>query len=159
MKILKFIITVLIILLVSNILAERVAYCDDKELIIKYKEFKGRPVDLVYNNKTGQVNLRILLNGPSFGEDELAFMKNEVEYFTSIKKEIGLGKSGYTIKFMGGYPIWAPYGEAQGIKKEWECLLFAKKAIIIEKHIYIWGEKEKDKYNYPYSSKAGSFLK
>lgn len=125
---------------------------NSEELCIKYKEFQGKTVEMIYDSSDGRLALRIP-QGPGIGEKELSYLKKEVEFLTSRNEPLKLGTSGYIFIFKGGFPIWAPYS-AWSSEGHFKCLLFAEKVTVVDNEIHVYGEIHKGHY-YPYSDNAG----
>jgi hypothetical protein len=112
-----------------------------KETIIEYGQFNGRPVQMVLEPK-GHIVLKVTLLSAAEGGDSLDggdsmdvdyaihFLEKELARLTSTTKPVALGKSGYSFTYEGGYPIWGPHQEvSKGVSHE--CLFFAENAKII----------------------------
>jgi hypothetical protein len=139
---------------------EKKEFLENKETVIKYGKLKGKDVELIYSSHRGRLALRIKTDSV-MGEEELAFMKKEVEFLTSYHKEpVKLGKSDYIFEYGGGYPIWGPYSShftsEDGNYTNHKCLLFVEGVIIEDKTIKAFGSVSKG-YYYPYSDNAGFY--
>ena len=127
---------------------------NSEELRIKYKEFQGKIVEMIYDSSDGRLALRIPQEF-GIGSEELNYLKKEVEFLTSQKEPLKLGTSGYTFIFKGGYPIWAPYG-AWRSEGHFKCLLFAEGVTVTNNNeIHVYGEISRPSHYYPYSDNAG----
>lgn len=130
---------------------------NDHDLIINYGEYKGNPLELVYDSVSKDLRVRVLTSYDMNAEDSaLTFLKMEVIKMTTGIKTFQLGESGYTFHFSGGYPTWGPYGSL-GPDYFYKCLLFSRNTTIKGKDIYVWGSKQKD-YYYPYPDSVGTKL-
>lgn len=121
-------------------------YDPQKEIVIPYTQFDGRPVELVYDGNFKSVTLRARLASypPPNRSPELEFLKSEVLRIKE-SKTVQLGDSGYELIYKGGYPLWEPMSISDPPS---ECLTFAKGSLS-EKTITVRGEKKKPAY-YPY---------
>ncbi len=118
-------------------------------LVIEYAKYKGNPVELVYDQNDGSVQLRIRYSGNynSVTNDDLAlnFLREEALRLSS-SRVIPLGKSGYNFRFLGGHPIWGPYMSIQ-LDYHYRCLQFAGSGSVTGKTILARGTKIIEGYN------------
>ena len=99
----------------------------DEEIIIRYGEFWGYPVDLVYDSERKRATLRIYRHAEKFGLSDdraLEFLIKEVARFTTGEK-VPVGKTGIHFHFKGKGPIWGPH-TSTGPGYSAHCLFFAE---------------------------------
>ena len=94
------------------------------DIVVKYGEFEGRPVELVVESSTGKVAVRIPFvckNGlgemqdTSAGQRALKFLNNEVMRLTSSSMTKQLGSSGYIFGSMEYFPTRKQLGNSGAI--------------------------------------------
>lgn len=120
------------------------------ELILKYKEIGIYNIELVYNLLDSSVAVRLQSETSLPNKDELDILKAEVVHLISTKDVTKLGKTGFSFRFKGKYPIWGPY-TAVGPGYRFHCLMFAERGSfsITDRGIRALGRNGKIGY-YPY---------
>lgn len=141
---LLIILLVITTLMTNSLMAQSI---DGHETFIGYGTFGGKKVQLVHDSSDNTICFRTEIDFiASIGNEELAFMRHEVETLYASGDTIPIGF--YTIRFHDGYPVWAPY-TSMGPSDDYSCLLFSRKAYMNGNHIDIYGEPKKGAY-YPY---------
>ena len=119
------------------------------EIVIKYDEIGGHPVEFVLDKGRSQVILRIRLGKDDVRYDRyLNFLKFEVERFVGTGQLTEIGKTGNFFQFGSGYPIWGPFSVLFR-DGDLRCLVFARNAYMVGSVIYASGESQVFGY-YPY---------
>ncbi len=120
------------------------------ELVIPYDGKNGRPMEFIWDVKSGRTALRIDARYEYRGPDELALLREEVVRLIriSVNNPTPLGKSGLYFQFQGNYPIYDPSTQVgSGHKRKTLC--FAQDAVIADGIITAKGQRESSVYN-PY---------
>ncbi|PJC01566.1 MAG: hypothetical protein CO073_03315 [Candidatus Komeilibacteria bacterium CG_4_9_14_0_8_um_filter_36_9] len=128
------------------------------DLVFEYTTYDGRVIEMSYDRLSGCLQLQVFLENNYVGwEGEwLEILKEQVSDLTNkVLLPVELENPGYTLHYMGGYPIWGPY-MSSSIEKEglYRCLMFSDYVEISGYDIYVWGTATKRPY-YPYDEEAG----
>ncbi len=117
------------------------------ETIIRYTNPDSVEIQMVFKPSSGRVVLRV--NISHIGNNEkLEVLKDEVMRFVQADFSVQLGESGYTFRFNGRYPIWAPT-RLSARNGYYQCLFFAENASIFGRSVVGWGRPDKIGF-YPY---------
>lgn len=134
--------------------ARRTAIDPDPEKIFPISTYEGRPIELVCNTETGGVVLRLSAARPeeSYSNDLLPPLVDQVLNIVERGEEgFPLGDTGYTLKFMGEYPIWGPHVSMEGPGNGKQCLFFAEGATFSSEYqITAYGRGTKPPYSMYY---------
>ncbi len=126
------------------------------EVVVRFAEFNGRPLELLLNIKTKEVYLRLSHTNTMLSDPEIIALKAEVLRLVSLTNTTALGETGLSFRYSGGYPMWAPchtFGET--IHIYYTSLQFGE-ARITNGVIVAHGTKEKpvwDGYKETYRNK------
>ncbi|EKE15566.1 MAG: hypothetical protein ACD_11C00134G0004 [uncultured bacterium] len=115
---------------------------NSSELIIKYAEFNGRPVELVCQD--GKAWLQIAADD-YFLVDDFEILRREVEKLMEKPGSFRLRGSDATLHIKGGNPDWklCVSGEHYNLQKR---IIFSEDVVVDEKNVYIQGKEKKITY-------------
>lgn len=109
------------------------------DTIINYGQFKGHPVQLVFDGN--RVTLRVRLDDGADAtktipqDDAFAYLRDEVVKRLATGKSVHIAPSGFVFTYTGGHPLWGPY-TAHYQEGHFACLEFAENGTVIGKEIY-----------------------
>lgn len=134
---------------------------DGDEVIVRYATFQHRPVELVVDNQTRRVILRVKLAddylhghlqrmyGENYEAADLDYLKSEVVHIASAGQPMKIGESEISFHFTGGYPIWGPHTEYLASDGQYQALMFAENTTLRNAVITAQGRDQKIGH-YPY---------
>jgi hypothetical protein len=103
------------------------------------------------------MGIRVCYDFCSLGSKELQSLKNEVSKIFTNGKPITLQNGKKVIIYMGGYPDWKVW-HTRGRNYQYVSLIFSNNTSYDGKIFWIYGEKSKNKFFYPYDEEVGGNL-
>ena len=108
----------------------------DGSFAVVYTNYYGHAVLFEFEATKKRISIKV--NNPGkrvVDDDTLAFLKGEVTRFISSTNTIKVA-DGYSFKYEGGYPIWAPYNVFSK-SGDYQCLLFAREASVSSNKVIV----------------------